>query len=697
MKKSTRSLALIVTLLMISSIISIQPAYGVTNHFITASGGGQSSLALNSDGSVWSWGLNQRGQLGDGTTNTRPYRVQVTGLSNVKAIAAGSMHSAAVQNDGTVYTWGLNANCQLGNGTRDDSYLPIQVNGLTNMTAVSAGGSHTVALKNDGTVWAWGGNDVGQLGNGTTSSSSIPVQVSSLTNVSAISAGGFHTLALKNDGTVWSWGENSVGQLGNDAQYTNSSLPEKVLGLSDIVAISAGYYYSTALKADGTVWAWGENVCGQLGDGTTNDRAIPVQVSGLTNVKAIAAGVRHVMAMRQDGTVWIWGNDWTKHTGSATSPLGYELILSPVQVSDLTNVQGIAAGPNGYISLTADGTILTWGANQGTLGDGTGTNRATPSPVVDFLIPANIRLAGYDLIDTSIAISQKMFPVNHSTNAVLLATGYNFPDALAGASLGGLENAPLLLVEPNGPNQKTIDEIKRVLMPEGKIYILGGTAVVSSVLEAELNDKPFYHFAVQRLAGVTRYGTAAEIAKQVKPSGGGEVIIATGENFPDSLSISPYASALGVPMVLVEKNNLPAESLTYLKDLNPTDITIVGGVGAISAQVEGQLQDLFPAANFQRFGGFDQYETSAMIANALFGDLSPNLFVATGTNFPDALAGSIFAGSTLSPIVLVKPNEIPENLSSVYLNTLSTKKIVILGGTSVVSENVFNTLISLQD
>ncbi|WP_427846336.1 cell wall-binding repeat-containing protein [Desulfosporosinus lacus] len=432
-------------------------------------------------------------------------------------------------------------------------------------------------------------------------------------------------------------------------------------------------------------------------DGTTNNWAIPVQVSGLTNVKVITAGSGHTMATLQDGTVWVWGIDRTKPSNH--SPLGYDILLSPTQVPGLTNVQGISAGPGNYIALTTDGTILTWGNNiQGILGNGTGTKlTTTPSPVVDTLLPTSTRLAGYDRFDTSIAISQKMFPADFSTNAVLVATGYNFPDALAGASLSVLENAPLLLVDPYGDNQKIIDEIKRVLIPEGKIYILGGTAVVSSALEAELKDEPYYHFTVQRLAGVTSYGTAAKIAKQIMPSGGGEVIITTGENFPDSLSISPYASALGIPMVLVQKNNIPAEPLAYLKDLKPTEITIVGGVGAVSAQVERQLQDLFPDANFRRFGGFDQYETSAMIADALFGDLSPNLFVATGTNFPDALAGSIFAGSALSPIVLVKPNEIPEKLSSVYLNTLSPKKIVVLGGTSVVSENVFSTLKSLRD
>jgi putative cell wall-binding protein len=156
-----------------------------------------------------------------------------------------------------------------------------------------------------------------------------------------------------------------------------------------------------------------------------------------------------------------------------------------------------------------------------------------------------------------------------------------------------LENAPLLLVNPYGDNQKTIEEIKRVLRPEGKIYILGGTAVVPAALEEELTDKPFYHYSVQRLSGVTRYGTAAEIAKIVKPSGGGEVIIATGENFPDSLSISPYASAHGIPIVLVQKNNIPAETLAYLQDLKPTEITLVGGVGAVSSEVE-EWVDLLP-------------------------------------------------------------------------------------------------------
>ncbi|WP_052314851.1 cell wall-binding repeat-containing protein [Desulfosporosinus meridiei] len=678
MIKNKGFFALMIIVFMLSSLFAEQPVYGVTNNFIAASGGSQSMLALNSDGTVWGWGINQNGQIGDGTTNTKPYRVKVTGLADVKAIASGTTHSVALQKDGDVFTWGSNFSGELGNGTLKESFLPVQVTGLSDVKAVSAGTLFTVALKNDGTVWAWGDNSSGELGNSTGKSSITPVQIPGLVNISAVSAQGTHTLALTDDGTVWKWG----GTI---------SSPEKLESLSNIVAVSAGYDHFTALKADGTVWAWGENGCGQLGDGTITSRTSPIQVAGLTEVKAISAGVRNTIALRQDGTVWVWGIDFTKPMDQPTD-LGYHLNLSPVTVPNLTNVQGIAAGPSSYLIITAEGSMLTWGFNQGILGDGTADNRTTPGPVVDSLLPDNMRLAGYDLIDTSIAISQKTFPVNHSADAVLLATGYNFPDALAGASLGVVENAPLLLVNPYTDNQKTIAEIRRVLKPGSTIYILGGTAVVSSTLEARLNDNSYHPYNIKRLAGVTHYGTAAEVAKQVKPSGGGEVIIATGENFPDALSISPYASAHGIPMVLVEKNTLPAESLSYLKDVEPTDVTIVGGVGAVSAAVEAQIQDLFPEANIRRFGGYDQYETSALIAKALFGDSSPNLFVATGTNFPDALSGSVIAGSTQSPIVLVKPNEIPEKVSLIYLNSLSNKTVVVLGGTSVVSESVFNTL-----
>jgi len=148
----------------------------------------------------------------------------------------------------------------------------------TVVTAISAGDLHSVALKNDGTVLAWGYNGYGQLGNGTTTDSYTPVPVSFLlSDVIAISAGGYRTVALKNDGTVWAWGKNYYGQLG-DGTTIDSYTPVRVSGLTDVIAISAGESHTIALKNDRTIWAWGRNYYGQLGDGTTTDSYTPVKV-----------------------------------------------------------------------------------------------------------------------------------------------------------------------------------------------------------------------------------------------------------------------------------------------------------------------------------------------------------------------------------------------------------------------------------
>jgi alpha-tubulin suppressor-like RCC1 family protein len=247
-------------------------------------------VALKNDGTVWSWGSNGYGQLGDGTNTDRATPVQVSGLTNVKEIDAGAYHTVALKNDGTVWSWGSNGYGQLGDGTTEDRKAPVQVMvspgvGLTNVKAIAAGDCHTVALKNDGTVWAWGRNNCSQLGDGTTIQRTTPVQVMAspgvgLTNVKVIAAAGYHTVTLKNDGTVWSWGYNYYGQLG-DGTHTDRAVPVQVSGLTDVTAIAAGDCHTVALKNDGTVWAWGSNGNGQLGDGTTDDRNAPGQVKDL--------------------------------------------------------------------------------------------------------------------------------------------------------------------------------------------------------------------------------------------------------------------------------------------------------------------------------------------------------------------------------------------------------------------------------
>ncbi|WP_253908853.1 RCC1 domain-containing protein [Corallococcus exiguus] len=340
-------------------------------------GGLQHTVALKQDGTVWAWGRNADGQLGDGTTTARPTPAQALGVTGVTALVAGGYHTVALKQDGTVWAWGRNAEGQLGDGTTTARSTPVQVQGLTGVAVVVAGGYHTLALKQDGTVWAWGHNAAGQLGDGTWVNRLTPVQLQGLSGAAALVAGVYHTVALKQDGTVWAWGYNNEGQLG-DGTTTDRLTPVRVQGLTAVTAIVASDSRALALKQDGTVWAWGRNAEGQLGDGTTTVRPTPVQVPGLTGVAALVAGVYHTLALKQDGTVWAWGNNDHGQFGDGTKASR----LTPVQVPGLTGVAALVAGGSHTLALKQDGTVWAWGRNaEGQLGDGTTAVRLTPVQV----------------------------------------------------------------------------------------------------------------------------------------------------------------------------------------------------------------------------------------------------------------------------------------------------------------------------
>jgi alpha-tubulin suppressor-like RCC1 family protein len=358
------------------------------------------------------WGYNDFGQLGNASqlgptppgtpANSTSTPVQVSNLSGLKGIDAGDRHSLALKTDGTVWAWGSNEFGQLGDGTPTSSDTPINVSSLSGIQAIAAGDDHSLALQTDGTVWIWGHNDFGQLGDGTSGTDrKTPVKVSNLSGVKAIAAGGKHSLALKTDGTVWTWGYNYYGQLG-DGTTTNSSTPVQVSGetptnappnsalvsppvqgnnLSGVTAITAGRDYSLALKEDATVRAWGNNRFGQLGDANYNtSRKTPVKVSNLSGVKAIAAGDDHNLALKTDGTVWAWGYNYYGQLGNGTS--GTDRNPTPLQVSNLSGVQSMAAGSIHSLALKTDGTVWAWGNNHyGQLGDVTYTDRKTPVKV----------------------------------------------------------------------------------------------------------------------------------------------------------------------------------------------------------------------------------------------------------------------------------------------------------------------------
>jgi alpha-tubulin suppressor-like RCC1 family protein len=329
------------------------------------------TVALKDDGTVWAWGYNYYGQLGDGTTTNRNYPVQVPGLSGITAIASGYYHTIALKDDGTVWTWGYNNYGQLGDGTAINRNTPVQVPGLSGITAIAGGNYHTVALKNDGKVWAWGYNYYGQLGDGTTTKRNKPVRVSGLSGITAIACGTSHTIALKNNGTVWTWGDNAYGQLG-DGTTTKRSTPAQVVNLDGIIAIAGGKIHTVALKDDGTVWAWGYNNYGQLGDGTTTEQSTPVRVSGLSGITAIAGGGYHTVTLKDDGTVSTWGYNIYGQLGDGT----YTNQYTAVQITELSRYVAIAGGYHHTIALKNDSTVWTWGYNgHGQLGDGTVINR----------------------------------------------------------------------------------------------------------------------------------------------------------------------------------------------------------------------------------------------------------------------------------------------------------------------------------
>jgi alpha-tubulin suppressor-like RCC1 family protein len=321
--------------------------------------GGYHALALKADGSVWSWGSNQYGELGvpqSGTCSAfcSATPAPVTGLAgigflkNVKAIAAGDYFSLALLRSGIVVGWGYNGHGQLGRGTTDSNVnnVPVAVHVITNAVYLAASGDHALALTADGRVFAWGDDYYGETGDGTFSVyTPNPTQVAFLPPVKAIATGFYHNLALSASGNVYAWGYGYYGQLGNNTppQYNCSTcfnsyaIPTLVANLTGVKSIAAGYYHSLAVKTDGTVWAWGYNGNGQLGTGTSGGNFnAPVQVIGTTgvgstlqNAALVAAGYYHSLVVLSNGSAVAFGDNNYGDLGNASVCCGS---ATPVQV-----------------------------------------------------------------------------------------------------------------------------------------------------------------------------------------------------------------------------------------------------------------------------------------------------------------------------------------------------------------------------
>ena len=356
---------------------------------ITAAGLGL-SLAIKGDGTLWAWGYNNNGQLGLGDNEDRLAPAQVGSASDWSAVSAASAsyHVLALKSDGSLWAWGDNSSGQLGLADLIERNVPVRVGTASDWAAVSAGGEHSLALKADGTLWGWGYNSNGQLGLGeipegcpATSYCDIPRQIGSDADWAAVSAGTNHTLALRADGSLWAWGSNTTGQLGL-GDTANRSSPVQVSSTSDWVAVSAGDRHSMALKTNGTLWGFGYNEGGQLGLGHTADSSTPQQeMTNATDWVAVSAGGDNTLARKADGTLWAWGTNGNGELGLGAGAGTY--IHTPQQVGVDTDWHSVTAGYYHTLAVKADGSLRTWGDNSdGGLGLGLMARFLEPTQLV---------------------------------------------------------------------------------------------------------------------------------------------------------------------------------------------------------------------------------------------------------------------------------------------------------------------------
>lgn len=355
----------------VSRVTSVQAAPSATPNVSMASGY-YHSLLVNTDGTLWAWGRNDKYQLGLNNTDTKPSPTKVGSATNWKSVAAGWYHSVGVRSDGTLYAWGYNERGQLGLGDNTTRYTPTKVGSATNWKAVSTGQYHSLGLRTDGTLWAWGYNFDGQLGLGDNVTRNSPTRVGNWTDWVAVAAGDSHSLGVRSNGRLYGWGYNSNGQTGNGGGYKT---PTQVGTETDWVAVAAEFHYSMGIRSDGTLWGWGFNGQNQLGlgDGVEyyrKDQSVPQQVGTDTGWAGVAPGRVHCLGVRSDGTLWAWGANYEGELGMGENDTDER--SSPDWVRSATNWVTASDGDAWSVGVRSDGTLWGWGRNGvGQLGLGT--------------------------------------------------------------------------------------------------------------------------------------------------------------------------------------------------------------------------------------------------------------------------------------------------------------------------------------
>jgi len=337
------------------------------------------SVGVKTDGTLWAWGKNDTGQLGDGTLIQKYSPTQIGTATNWKMASCGEDFTVAIQTNGSLWSWGNNVRGQLGNGGFANTITPTQVGTDSTWDTVDCGYSFCVALKGSftKTLWTWGYNEYGQLGDGNNVNVNTPQQIGVSNSWRSVSAGAYHTLALEfttGGSRLMGWGLNQFGQLGDNTVFPKN-IPTQIGTDVNWQTVVTGYFHSLAKKTTGTLWTWGYNGDYQLGSGNTIDIHFPTQITTDTNWQGVlAAGYHHSMVKKTDGTLWTWGRN-------TYGELGASLIFTsiPVQMGTATDWSNTISASSGFsLALRQDGTLYSWGSGtNGQLGNG---NAALTAP-----------------------------------------------------------------------------------------------------------------------------------------------------------------------------------------------------------------------------------------------------------------------------------------------------------------------------
>ena len=564
--------------------------------------------ALSAPGTVWAWGSKGATGLGNGGASDSKVPVQVSGLSGIVKVAAGDWHALALKSDGTVWAWGLNSAGQLGDATTINRVTPVQVSGLSGVVDIAAGSDHSLAVKSDGTVWSWGYNLLFKFGSdpGWQQYWTIPHQVNQYTaeikGVTAVAAGGRNSLALMSDGTVFAWA-------------TGSYFPGKWGGLSNVTRISVAKTSSTvvtlglALKSDGTAWfpqttVWGATVFGNS-PGGTNHYGAATQVSGLNGIVDIAGGDYHLLAVKSDGTVWAWGANYYGQLGDTTSiNTGV-----PVQVSGLTGVVAIAAGKDHSLAVKTDGTVWSWGYNYyGQLGDNSTVNRNIPVQVsgltgVSAVSASNYYSLAIRTVDVELKPVTGIAPVTPAPAPALTPTPTTPAPAPAPAPAAPT-TTPVAPVAPT-PIAKTAPRSgTSYISPETRglspmmfvalsVWVVSGTQVISSA-DLALNFDTQGLEVLEVKPGAV-FGTSPAVIKNDYNNTGGTVRLVAARGSGASPSTGPAALAVilfRMKMGTVQGDYAVSVSKISLADAQGQDIPVTQMKGSIISMGGQKMGDI---------------------------------------------------------------------------------------------------------